>query len=78
MHCIQSQCILYFSIDSSGCHDLFLGYTDRAVGAHRWDNSVNSLVAITDRLPLAGQVGFMNEQWWECQVVCMLYTVDPL
>ena len=55
-------CLLYVTIvhlcisDSAKCNDVFVGYTDRAVGAYRWDKNTSSLVEITKRLPLAGQV----------------------
>ena len=42
--------------DSSSCNDVFVGYTDRAVGVFRWNRNSHSLEAITERLPLAGQV----------------------
>ena len=42
--------------DSGGTTDVFVGYTDRAVGAYRWDLDAHSLIPLTDRLPLNGQV----------------------
>jgi hypothetical protein len=52
--------LLIASIDSAKCNDVFVGYTDRAVGAYRWDKNTSSLVEITKRLPLAGQVGSLS------------------
>ena len=46
----------YIPIDPGGATDVFVGYTDRAVGAYRWDSDAHSLVALTERLPLNGQV----------------------
>ena len=46
----------HLTTDGRRCTDLFVGYTDRAVGAYRWNSNANSLIALTDRLPLNGQV----------------------
>ena len=45
-----------FFPDGEGSNDLFVAYTDRAVGVYRWDSDAGSLVAVTHRLPLSGQV----------------------
>ena len=48
--------LVYMYTDSGRSYDVFVGYTDRAVGAYRWNNKARLLVALTERLPLAGQV----------------------
>ena len=45
-----------FDLDPEGWTDLFVGYTDRAVGAFRWDKERAMLVAVTMRLKLEAQV----------------------
>ncbi|CAI8001739.1 KICSTOR complex protein ITFG2 [Geodia barretti] len=52
--------LLVDCIDPGGAVDVFVGHTDRAVGAYRWDSDTHSLVALTERLPLNGQVGSLS------------------